>query len=79
MTKHSKFDLDVLASADLGQDTFEGPHQDRDDVSIASILRAGEGVAVLVDIPGVGSMELPLPIDRQLAEALTALLGDLDG
>lgn len=78
MNMHSKFNLDVLASADLGQDTCEGPHQDRPDVSVSSFQRAGESVTILIDSPASEPVELPLSVARQLADALSALLTDLD-
>ncbi|PVZ56696.1 hypothetical protein [Arthrobacter sp. H-02-3] len=78
MNMDSKFSLDVLASADLGLDTYEGPYQDRSDVSVSSFLRTDEGVTVLVDIVSTEPVELPLGVARQLAEALLALLDDLD-
>jgi hypothetical protein len=78
MNMHSKFNLDVLASADLGQDTCEGPHQDRPDVSVSSFQRAGESVTILIDVAAAGPVELPLAIARQLADALVALVAELD-
>jgi hypothetical protein len=41
-------------------------------------MRGGEGVTVLMDVPVTGPVEIPLAVARQLAEALTTLLAELD-
>jgi hypothetical protein len=80
MEPNEEFSLDLGASADLGRDVFEGPSENRQDVSVSAYRLAGDEVTVLIDCGAAADgIEVPLHVAVQLADALNAILVKLQG
>lgn len=76
--KMKGFTLDVCASADAGWDVYEGPSEDRPEISVFTYQNVGEPPVVSLDRRGCGVFVIDLETARVLSEALATLLKRLE-